>query len=90
MVRKSQTFREHAEKIGTDVGATVPAGVDGFLRMPDVETATGLRRGFIYRLIQRGDFPAPYKLTARASAWRVSEVQSWINGRPRAAVCEAA
>ena len=54
-----------------------PAPLETFLRMPDVERATGLRRGFIYRLIQRGDFPAPFKLTPRASAWRTSEVAAW-------------
>jgi prophage regulatory protein len=62
-----------------------PDDIDRLLRMPDVERATGLRRGYIYRLIQREKFPAPVKLGIRASAWRASEVRAWINARPRAA-----
>lgn len=65
-------------------------GIDPSLRMPDVERATGLGRGFIYRLIQRGEFPAPFKMAARASAWRASEIRAWLqkqhdaSGSPKA------
>ena len=61
----------------TDKVPAAPATLETFLRMPDVERATGLRRGFLYRLIQRGEFPRPFKLTPRASAWRASEVAAW-------------
>lgn len=60
------------------------AGLDPMLRMPDVERATGLRRGFIYRMIQRGEFPGPCRLSPRTSGWRASEVRAWIDARPRA------
>jgi prophage regulatory protein len=65
--------------------AETPADNDQLLRLPDVERATTFRRSYIYRLIRRGEFPAPIKLGIRASAWRASEVRAWINARPRAA-----
>lgn len=51
------------------------------LRLPDVEAISGLKRATIYREAQRGNFPKPLKLTARASAWQESEVRQWIARR---------
>lgn len=65
-------------------------GMDRFLRMPDVERVTSLKRGYLYRLIAAGSFPRPYKLAARASAWRASEVRSWMDARSRADRVEVA
>ena len=45
------------------------------------EAWTGLSKTQCYRLIERGEFPAPIKLGARAVAWRESEVQAWIDSR---------
>jgi prophage regulatory protein len=47
-------------------------------RLPQVEAATGYRRSNIYRLVKRGEFPAPIKIGVRASAWAASSVRSWI------------
>jgi prophage regulatory protein len=47
-------------------------------RLPQVEAATGYRRSNIYRLVNRGGFPAPIKIGVRASAWAASSVRSWI------------
>ncbi|MFL9998801.1 AlpA family phage regulatory protein [Paraburkholderia sediminicola] len=46
------------------------------------DASTGLSKTQCYRLIQRGEFPAPLKIGARAVAWRASEVQAWIDARP--------
>lgn len=53
------------------------------LRLPKVEAATGYKRSTIYRLIQRGEFPAPISLSAngRASAWVEDEINDWIQKR---------
>jgi len=54
-----------------------------FLRLPAVEAATGYKRSTIYRLIQKGEFPAPISLddSGRASAWIEAEVDQWCEKR---------
>ena len=49
-----------------------------FLRLPDVVALAGLRSSTIYDLIRDGKFPAPHKITARASGWRTSEINHWL------------
>nr|WP_093038613.1 AlpA family phage regulatory protein [Thiocapsa roseopersicina] len=48
-----------------------------FLRLPQVIQLTGLRKSAIYKRIALGQFPAPIRLSARASAWASDEVESW-------------
>lgn len=48
------------------------------LRISEVLEVTGLRRSTLYSQIRRGEFPAPVKIGPRASAWRLDEVQDWI------------
>lgn len=55
------------------------------IRLPQVESLTGLRRAHIYGLARRGQFPKPLKVGARASAWRESLVLAWIQERIREA-----
>ena len=50
------------------------------LRRPDVERITGLKRLTLLRMVKRGDFPAPLKVGPQLRAWRVRDVQSWIDG----------
>lgn len=52
------------------------------LRRPEVEARIGLGRSALYAMIQRGDFPAPVRLTGHAVGWRESEVDAWIASRP--------
>lgn len=58
--------------------ATAPAQL---LRLPDVISTTGLSRSTIYRLADRGEFPAPIKLAARTTAWAAAEVGQWIDAK---------
>jgi prophage regulatory protein len=53
------------------------------LRVRDVVALVRLGRATIYRLAQHGQFPRPVALTARASGWRRSEIEEWLNSRPR-------
>lgn len=55
------------------------------IRLPQVESLTGLKRAHVYGLARRGKFPKPLKLGARASAWRESQVLAWIQERIREA-----
>ena len=55
-----------------------------FLRLPDVEKATGKKRSTIYRDIAAGKFPAPYDLgSSRSVGWLSTEISAWILSRPR-------
>jgi prophage regulatory protein len=53
------------------------------LRLPAVLAMTGLGRSTLYRLIQQGKFPKPIHPLGhpRLAAWRLSDVQAWINAR---------
>jgi prophage regulatory protein len=55
------------------------------LRLPAVESLTGLKRAHLYGLARKGQFPRPLKIGARASAWQASEVHTWIADRIREA-----
>ena len=54
------------------------------LRTPEVLEATGLGRTTIWRMVKRGDFPAPVRLSVRAVGWRRADVERWIESRPAA------
>jgi prophage regulatory protein len=60
------------------------------IRLPQVESLTGLKRAHIYGLARRGQFPKPLKIGARASAFRQSQVLAWIQDRIREAQDSAA
>ncbi|MBV8774452.1 MAG: AlpA family phage regulatory protein [Deltaproteobacteria bacterium] len=51
------------------------------LRKPDLESITGLDRATIARLIQKGQFPRPVRLSLRAVGWKASDVEEWIRSR---------
>ncbi len=55
--------------------------IDPIHRIPSVKTLTGLSRSTIYRQIQAGKFPAPIKLGERASGWRQSAIEAWLDSR---------
>lgn len=66
----------------TLVSMTAPAtGALILERLPQVKARTGLSRSEIYRRVAAGTFPAPCKLSERASAWVQSEVDKFIAGR---------
>jgi predicted DNA-binding transcriptional regulator AlpA len=50
-----------------------------FLRLPQVEDRTGLKKSTIYKRIAEGQFPPPIKLSPRASAWPSDEIEEWQN-----------
>lgn len=52
-----------------------------FLRLPSILEITGLNRATIYEMIDRGDFPRPCKIGARAIAWPESDIEDWVNER---------
>jgi prophage regulatory protein len=56
-------------------------GGERFLRLAEVTHTTGLSRAHIYALAADGEFPKPIKISARASGWLESEVQSFMAAR---------
>lgn len=52
-----------------------------FLKRPEIEKRTGLKRSTIYEKIKAGTFPKPVKLGARAVAWPEAEVDAWMEER---------
>lgn len=56
---------------------------DRFMRIPEVAHVTGLSRSTIYNCVEDGTFPAPVRLTARAIAWKESEIREWMDNRKR-------
>lgn len=49
------------------------------IRIDEVKRRVGLGKSMIYRLIQEGKFPAPYKLSPFAARWSDLEVTAWID-----------
>jgi prophage regulatory protein len=48
-------------------------------RLAAVISIVGLSKATIYKKIKEGSFPAPVKLSAKASGWRSTDLENWIN-----------
>lgn len=51
------------------------------LRLPDVIIKTGLSRSSIYNSIKSGNFPDRVSLGPRATGWRSTDIDEWIESR---------
>ena len=54
----------------------------GFLRLPRVQTLTGLSRSTLWRMVKEGTFPKPLRLGKKAIGWRESDILNWLETRP--------
>ena len=52
------------------------------LRLPAVIEYTGLSRSSIYRLIDKGAFPAPILIGEKATAWLPADIDAWFATLP--------
>ncbi len=52
-----------------------------FLRQHEVTFETGLPKSTIYWLISKNEFPKPRKLSKRAVAWTLAEIEDWKASR---------
>ncbi len=57
------------------------ASPETFIRRADMQSVTGFEITTIYRMIKRGEFPAPVKLGARRVAWASSAIAAWQRSR---------
>ena len=55
-------------------------------RRRQVEELVQLSRSTIYAAVKAGTFPPPVRIGVRAVAWRVSEIEQWLEARPLASV----
>ena len=55
-----------------------------FLRFPDLLDYMGCGKTFVYTAMEKHGFPKPVKLGPRINAWRLEEVDAWLDSRPRA------
>jgi prophage regulatory protein len=53
------------------------------LRLPEVKSRTGYKRASIYKKMRLGEFPCPYSLGGRAVAWKLSDIENWIESRTK-------
>jgi predicted DNA-binding transcriptional regulator AlpA len=58
--------------------------VEYLIPVAEVEKRVGLKRQTLYVMMRKGRFPAPLKVGVKAVRWRSSEVEEWLNSRPRA------
>ena len=63
--------------------STVVAQPSKLIRVPAVENHTGLKRSSIYKAMRERSFPGSVRLSARAVAWRESEVLAWCANRAK-------
>lgn len=61
-------------------GAT-PTQPERLLRLPQVQNLTGFGKSSIYSGVKNGTFPAPFRLSSRCVAWKLSTLQAWIDSR---------
>lgn len=49
------------------------------LRMPDILALLGISKATLYRMVEEGQFPAPFKIGKRLNGWRLTDIQAWEN-----------
>lgn len=64
-------------------GNKKPASGSYVLRLPEVLDRLGVKKTTLYALIKKQQFPEPLKISSRASAWLVSDVDDYIASRRR-------
>src|SRR5262249_31955356 len=64
---------------GASLDLIVPLVRDAVIRLDAVVALSGLSKPSLYRLMARGEFPRPLKLTPGARGWRLSQVLAWID-----------
>lgn len=70
--------------IKTRAGDLVEGGSDRarwIIRRRQLPGVTGLGISTIYEMIQRGEFPKPIPLSAKAVGWLAAEIDAWLATR---------
>jgi prophage regulatory protein len=54
---------------------------DRLMKVGEVAAKVALHEATVFELVSRGKFPAPIRLSRRASRWSETEVDAWIADR---------
>jgi prophage regulatory protein len=54
---------------------------DRLLRLPEVESVTGLKKSTIYNLMKAGKFVNPVRISKRCTAWPAGAVYGWVQAQ---------
>lgn len=52
--------------------------IDRVIRLNELKSKTGLSKSAIYRGIDEGTFPPPFRIGKRAVGWRLSIINAWL------------
>jgi prophage regulatory protein len=52
---------------------------DRLLRIAEVAAKVALRQSTLFEMVRDGRFPAPVRLSSRASRWSEAEIDAWID-----------
>jgi len=53
----------------------------GYIRMNDLTKIIPLVASSIWRMVKKGTFPKPVKLSENCTAWKVEEVRAWLDSK---------
>ncbi len=53
--------------------------MDRLLRQRAVTELTGISRSEIYAMMERSEFPRPYKIGRQSVGWKSSELEQWMD-----------
>ncbi|MDZ4153742.1 helix-turn-helix transcriptional regulator [Methylicorpusculum sp.] len=56
-------------------------GGAGYMRLPELRKLIPFSRSTFWRKVKQGTFPKPFKLSENISAWKVEDVNEWMNNR---------
>lgn len=56
--------------------------LDRLVKLPEACTITAKGRTSFLEAVSAGDIPPPLRIGKRAVAWRLSELNAWIDSRP--------
>ena len=58
--------------------------LDRMMRISEVIDVLGVSRSTLYRMVAGGGFPRPVRVGQRATRWRQSDIQQWMDSLPLA------
>lgn len=67
------------EQNGAPRPYVLPKG--GFVRLKQIQQLLPIAKSTIYDMVERGDFPRPFRPSARVSMWRADEVRAWMDAQ---------
>lgn len=62
--------------MNTETSTTLPE--TGFIRQKQLAAIIPFSRTTLWRKVRNGEFPAPIRLSAGITAWKVELVRAWI------------